>query len=743
MTLDEDLVRAALPLYEVHGELGRGAWGVVIAGRHRQLGRDVAIKQLPRAFGADPAVRSRFVTEARLLASLDHTHIVPIYDFVEHEGLCLLVMERLTGGTLWSRFQAGALTPDRSCAVTLATCSALHYAHAHGVLHRDIKPDNLLFSTHGVLKVTDFGIAKVVGGSSTVATRAGDILGTPAYMAPEQAQGESLGAGADIYALGTVLYELLSGRLPFPDDDNPLTTLYRHVNDRPRPLAEAAPHVPPELAEVTERALETDPGSRYPDAESFGVALAEAATTAWGQGWLGDTGVTVAAPGQMMSAAVGRSSRSSNTIIEPRQPSTPPRPTGGDITPSDLLPVNLLRPEAVGPAPLVEQPSGTSPPPPDAPAAGPPRMADRPPPPPAPTPFPTGGSPTPTPSSRGRRFPRWLLAAGAAALVIAVVAALVITRSGSSGDDDRDAGRRTPPSSAAPAASLEAGAWRALRNSPEPRQQVATSVLGGTMWVLGGLAGEGSTAEVGGYDAAIDTWKRGPDLPQPLHHAMAATYDGELVVLGGWLPDGRNLTATTSDKVYALRNDEWVELPALNRPRAAGAAAVVGDRLVVFGGQANGELVRSVEVFDGERWTEAGELPTPREHLAGVTDGQFVYAVGGRNLSSDQNLGAFERFDPETEQWTKLPDLPTPRGGLGAAVLDGRIVTAGGESPTQVFGTVEIFDLAAGTWSAGPAMLTPRHGMALGVLGSTLYAVDGARQPSHTDSSATVEALDF
>src|SRR5947199_6421184 len=120
MALDQEAVAAALPLYEVEGELGHGAWGIVLAGRHRQLGRVVAIKQLPRSFGADPAVRSRFIAEARLLASLEHPHIVPLYDFVEHEGLCLLVMERLTGGTVWSRARSGNVTPESSSALVIA-----------------------------------------------------------------------------------------------------------------------------------------------------------------------------------------------------------------------------------------------------------------------------------------------------------------------------------------------------------------------------------------------------------------------------------------------------------------------------------------------------------------------------------------------------------------------------------------------------------------------------------------------
>src|SRR5579864_2820808 len=309
MAPDQEAVAAALPLYEVEGELGRGAWGVVLSGRHRQLGRLVAIKQLPREFGADPAVRSRFVAEARLLASLEHPHVVPLYDFVEHEGLCLLVMERLTGGTLWSRARAGSLNSQSSCAIVLASLSALHYAHQRGVLHRDVKPENLMFSAKGDLKVTDFGIAKVVGGAATVATRAGDVLGTPAYMAPEQAMGEELSPATDVYAVGTVLYELLSGTLPFPEDSNPITMLYKHVHEEPKPLLEIAPHVSPKLAEVTQEALARDPVDRFHDAEAFAVALAEAASATWGPGWLPESGMAVSTSGPVLSAATGQTSQ--------------------------------------------------------------------------------------------------------------------------------------------------------------------------------------------------------------------------------------------------------------------------------------------------------------------------------------------------------------------------------------------------------------------------------------------------
>src|SRR5438552_13897826 len=345
MTLDREWAIEALPGYEIGGELGRGGWGVVFAGRHRQLDRQVAIKQLPLAFAADPGVRSRFVEEGRLLASLDHPHIVPVFDFVEYEGLCLLVMERLTGGTVAQRFSSHGLRMPAACAIVLATCAALEYAHLHGILHRDVKPENLMFSGDEALKVTDFGLAKVVGGARTMATRAGEILGTAAYMAPEQAKGTELGPGTDIYAAGIVLYELLSGQLPFPEDSDPLTCLYRHVYEPPRPLKTAAPGVPPRLVDATMRALETEPADRYESAEMFGVAIAESARHEWGPGWLADASVLVAGSDAMLAGAPGdRATRSARSVVAPAVRPAARAPAGPPVSPrsDDLVPVSAL-----------------------------------------------------------------------------------------------------------------------------------------------------------------------------------------------------------------------------------------------------------------------------------------------------------------------------------------------------------------------------------------------------------------
>lgn len=293
----------ALPEYEIEQELGRGAMGVVYLGRHKRLDRTVAIKELPANFAGDDHVRSRFRTEAKVLAALDHPHIVPVYDFVEKDDLLVLVMEELPGGTVWERFTSTGFTPPQACAVVMATTAGLDHAHHQKVLHRDVKPDNLMFARDGSLKVTDFGIAKVVGGGQTLATVDGGVLGTPAYMSPEQAKGGEVGPPADVYAAGTMLYELLTGELPFPEAETPLSMLYQRVHESPRPIRTLAPHVPPVVAEVVMKAIATEPADRYATAEDFGVAIGEAAATAWGVDWLETSGLAVRGSDRIAAAA--------------------------------------------------------------------------------------------------------------------------------------------------------------------------------------------------------------------------------------------------------------------------------------------------------------------------------------------------------------------------------------------------------------------------------------------------------
>lgn len=338
MTIAElDLVAQALPSYEVGGQIGQGGFGVVLAGRHKRLDRPVAIKEIPREFAIDPDVRKRFVAEARVLASTDHPHVVPVFDYVEHEGLCLLVMELLTGGTVWSRFTEDGFDAPSAVAVALACAAGLQSAHDRGILHRDIKPENLMFSASGALKVTDFGIAKMIGGNETLATKAGDIIGTPSYIAPEQAQGHELSPATDVYALATMLYELLSGVLPFPRGGDAMAMLFRHAFELPDPLTRVAPDVPFALAEIVMHGLATDPADRYASAETFGIALAEAATHCWGTGWLAAPGIPVLGADRIVSAAGGTVRTSPAYADSDPTRRTPPPANVAPVRPSILV----------------------------------------------------------------------------------------------------------------------------------------------------------------------------------------------------------------------------------------------------------------------------------------------------------------------------------------------------------------------------------------------------------------------
>ena len=246
----------------------------------------------------------------------------------------------------------------------------------------------------------------------------------------------------------------------------------------------------------------------------------------------------------------------------------------------------------------------------------------------------------------------------------------------------------------------------------------------GRVWVIGGLTRAGATAVVESYDPATDTWAPGPPLPVAVHHAAAATYRGEIVVMGGFLASAA-LYDRPTDRVLALRSGAWVDLPRLRRPRGAAAAAVAGDMLVLAGGRETAALLGPTEIFDGSGWRDAEAIPTRRDHLSAASDGRSVFTVGGRFLSPGAVSAALERFDPVTGGWERLPAMPTARGGQGAAMVGGRLVVAGGEDPSGAYGEVEAYDLVAQGWSDLPPLPTPRHGLSVERVGSELLALVG------------------
>jgi predicted Ser/Thr protein kinase len=214
-TLDE--VQAAFPDLQVEGEIGRGGMAVVFKARQAHLDRPIALKILAPWLAGEPGFAERFSREARVLARLNHPNIVTIHDFGQSARFFYLLMEFVDGVNLRQAMQAGRFTPNQALGLVPKICDALQYAHGEGVLHRDIKPDNILLDTKGRVKIADFGIAKLAGEAElpSMLTRSGMQLGTPAYMAPEQMVNPGdVDHRADIYSLGVVLYEMLTGELP-------------------------------------------------------------------------------------------------------------------------------------------------------------------------------------------------------------------------------------------------------------------------------------------------------------------------------------------------------------------------------------------------------------------------------------------------------------------------------------------------------------------------------------------------
>jgi hypothetical protein len=268
-----DAERPVIPGYEILGELGRGGMGVVYQARQVGLNRLVALKMILAGAHAGEEERARFQAEAEAVARLRHPNVVQVYEVGTHDGRPFFSLEFCAGGSLAGRLGGGAFSPREAAGLVEALARAVHYAHLHGVIHRDLKPANVLLTEDGQAKITDFGLAKQLQGGAGP-TRTGEVLGTPSYMAPEQAAGRTraIGPAADVYALGAILYELLTGRPPF-QAETPLDTLFQVLERDPVPVRQLRPQVPRDLETVCLKCLEKDPARRYGSAEALAEDL--------------------------------------------------------------------------------------------------------------------------------------------------------------------------------------------------------------------------------------------------------------------------------------------------------------------------------------------------------------------------------------------------------------------------------------------------------------------------------------
>jgi len=265
--------------YEVRESIGEGNFSVTYRATDKVLGRDVAIKILREQYVKHAGFTSRFENEARAAALISHPNVIQVFDYGREDDIAFIVMQYVPGASLKDYIRDNApLSVNESVEFTRQILDGLAAIHEAGIIHRDIKPQNVLMTDQRHLKLTDFGIARLDSAAAGL-TESGTALGTAAYMAPEQASGQTLGRETDLYAVGVILYEMTTGQLPFPGD-NPVQVMYRHVNENPPPPRTINPSIPVAIEAFTLRAMSKDPRDRFPGARAMRDALLSPGTAA-------------------------------------------------------------------------------------------------------------------------------------------------------------------------------------------------------------------------------------------------------------------------------------------------------------------------------------------------------------------------------------------------------------------------------------------------------------------------------
>jgi serine/threonine-protein kinase PknK len=709
-------------------EVGRGSSGVVYRCYQTSLGRTVAIKVL--ASDLDGSQRERFLREGFAMGKLSgHPNIVNILQVgVTDSYRPYIVMPYHAADSLALRLRrSGPIPWPEALRVGVKLCGALATAHKSATLHRDIKPGNVLLTEYGEPQLSDFGIARVAGGYQTVT---GVFSGTIAYTAPEVLSGKQPTVAADLYSMGATLYALIAGTAAHEHHSGEeLIAQYLRITSTDVP--DLRPRgIPDDVCTAIEQAMSLDAAKRPASAADFGRELQAA------QRHNGLPADSMALPTATGDHPAGIAAAFEGPLSDPSaESSVPPESATGTMQTPDWNPVGLSEssgmpgtsPYSVGGSaadagePPTSQISIVKPSS-DPGTGGIPPHGSGP-----PSPQPVAG---PGPARRKTLLLVTGAAVAAALLVIGVV--YFVMPHGGSG---------TGSVSSSPSSTAEAQpGWQPITNARIARTAVATIQTDGTIWIFGGLGADGAVSgRHEGYDPAIDSWKSGDDLPVPVQHAMSVTWQGNPVVLGGMQGDGAHDKLVT-DRVWRVVNSHWVELPRMTQPRAAAAAAVVGDRIVVTGGvDENGALLKTTEIFDGNSWTPGADIPTARQMLAGASDGKLMYAVGGTNGTSD--LTNVEAYDLPTNTWTSLPALRQARSDLGVAIADGRLVAVGGLSAGHVLKSVEMLDLATKTWASLPDMGTGRHGMAIAAVDKSVYAVGGSTDVGDGQVTSSAEAV--
>lgn len=267
----DELIGKTLGQFTILQEVGRGGMATVYKATQKSINRQVAVKVLPRHFMHDPGFLERFEREVEVISGLEHPHILPIYDYGQDDGVPYIAMRYLGGGSMAELVRRGVPDVGDLEKPFQQVAEALDYAHQQGIIHRDLKPGNIMLDEHGNAYLSDFGIARVMGSDLTGSA----IIGTPAYMSPEQAQSGYIDARSDIYSLGIVLFELITGREPF-QAETPMSVMLKHLNESLPPIRDFREGVPYAVQDVVDMATAKTPDERYPSATAMAAAFSAA-----------------------------------------------------------------------------------------------------------------------------------------------------------------------------------------------------------------------------------------------------------------------------------------------------------------------------------------------------------------------------------------------------------------------------------------------------------------------------------
>jgi serine/threonine protein kinase/N-acetylneuraminic acid mutarotase len=704
--------------YRLVQRAGEGGMAEVWRAWDARLERDVAIKLLSRRFLSEPGYLERFRREARAISRLDHPNILPVWDFGEHDGLTYMISPFLGGGTLAQRL--GRPWPlDQAVAVLRPLADALDYAHSQGIVHRDVKPSNVLFRTDGRPVLGDFGIARALEGTSAL-TSEGLAVGTPRYMAPEQAEGQPAGPASDLYALGVVAYELLTGQPPFVAA-TPLAVL-RAQADKPLPPPRSInPALPEAVERVLFKALAKRPEERY----SSGAMMVQALAAGSNQPSYWDRTVVQPIPRPVPPTPVP-------APVPTPFPAPRPAPVPGTVAPRSLpawlLPFGALAlVMVVGGYALLrrsDQPVASPTSTPVAasnvtPTASQPTR-------PAATLTPTLGPLQPAPAMAAQRVLH-------TATLLADGSVLVVGGAGSK-DNALAATERYDPG---------ANAWQGAPGMGQARGlHTATLLRDGRLLVVGGI----SSSDGSGLATAERYQYRGNPLGSALAPAsapVAATAPGSLL-------------AAAATPFAALQGapaegpEGWSPAASLAQGRAAHTATLLKDgQVLVVGGASSGggNAIGASERYDpaASSWRPAAAPTQPRMfHTATLLQDGQVLVVGGRAAGHGEALSAAERYDPATDRWSPAGAMAQPRAEHAAVLLsDGRVLAVGGRpADSNALPTAELYDPASNRWTSAGAMTQARGNFTLTLLANGQALAVGGYADSSDKGLDTAERYD-